>query len=90
MSTIQSTQNFAYINKSDVGVTLLTSHLRLKKIEICGSTVRRAIPKVKKIISDIPTYYKMLREYLVKYTEKYPQTTAVIQADNNGCFFKRC
>ena len=42
----------------------------LKKFEICRSTISRAITIMKKIFSEIPIHYKMLREYLVKYIEK--------------------
>ena len=50
--------------------------------------LKSTISKMKKSISEIPTYYKMLRKYLVTYTEKYTRATAVIQADKNECFFK--
>ena len=81
--------NFANMNKSDRENTLLMSHIGLKPHEICKTTVNRTIIKMKKkFITEIPTYYHMLREYLSKYKDTYPTSTTVLQADTNNCFYR--
>ena len=68
---------------------MLLSTIGVHEFHISAKTINKTIASLRmKFINEFVNYYYMFISYLKEYITMHPSALSVVQADNNGCFYR--
>ena len=83
------TTNFGVEAKKDHECKMLLTTIGVHEFNISSRTINRAIWFLRtKFVNEFVNYYGMLITYLKEYITMHPSALSVVQADDNGCFYR--
>ena len=83
------TTNYGVEPKKEHDCKMLLKTIGIHEFTITSRTINRAIALLRnKFVNEFVNYYNMVVPYLKKYIEIHPTALGVVQADNNGCFYR--
>jgi hypothetical protein len=85
---VRTASNY-YDNKNKMDIQLLKDNLGFKIHNLEDRMLTRAIVNLrKKIVEEIPNFYRLMISYLKDYNNENPNSSSIVQVDSNNCFYR--